>query len=124
MDSSNNQDLYKIDLMRTLWQNTYRGTVFDSADSYVATIRLFFGIPLDRSEVPKDAPQVNPYISVIVEDTVLRPIDVLDFEEAASRIIVRMASSKYFQPDRCMFFYPSPAESAETAQDTPADQPS
>ena len=24
-----NQDPYHIDLMRTLWENTYRGTVFD-----------------------------------------------------------------------------------------------
>ena len=35
-----NQDPYHIDLMRTLWENTYRGTVFDYKEQYVATIRL------------------------------------------------------------------------------------
>ena len=34
-----NQDPYHIDLMRTLWENTYRGTVFDYKEQYVATIR-------------------------------------------------------------------------------------
>ena len=33
-----NQDPYHIDLMRTLWENTYRGTVFDYKEQYVATI--------------------------------------------------------------------------------------
>lgn len=42
-----NQDPYHIDLMRTLWENTYRGTVFDYKEQYVATIRLILSIPLD-----------------------------------------------------------------------------
>lgn len=41
-----NQDPYHIDLMRTLWENTYRGTVFDYKEQYVATIRLILSIPL------------------------------------------------------------------------------
>ena len=44
-----NQDPYHIDLMRTLWENTYRGTVFDYKEQYVATIRLILSIPLDLS---------------------------------------------------------------------------
>ena len=48
-----NQDPYHIDLMRTLWENTYRGTVFDYKEQYVATIRLILSIPLDRSEIPQ-----------------------------------------------------------------------
>ena len=57
-----NQDPYHIDLMRTLWENTYRGTVFDYKEQYVATIRLILSIPLDRSEVPENAPKVNPSV--------------------------------------------------------------
>ena len=67
-----NQDPYHIDLMRTLWENTYRGTVFDYKEQYVATIRLILSIPLDRSEVPENAPKVNPSVIVLIEDTILR----------------------------------------------------
>ena len=62
-----NQDPYHIDLMRTLWENTYRGTVFDYKEQYVATIRLILSIPLDRSEVPENAPEVNPSVIVLID---------------------------------------------------------
>ena len=98
-----NQAPYHIDLMRTLWENTYRGTVFDYKEQYVATIRLILSIPLDRSEVPENAPKVNPSVIVLIEDTIL------------SKIITKKVSSEYFQPDRIMYFYPSPSDGAETA---------
>ena len=76
-----NQDPYHIDLMRTLWENTYRGTVFDYKEQYVATIRLILSIPLDRSEVPENAPKVNPSVIVLIEDTILSPLEVVEFEQ-------------------------------------------
>ncbi len=109
-----NQDPYRIDLMRTLWENTYRGTIFDYKEQYVATVRLVFSIPLDRSEVPENAPEVNPMVIALVEDTTLSPIQVIDFEQAMTPILVKKLSSEYFQPDRILYFYPSPAEGAET----------
>lgn len=57
-----NQDPYHIDLMRTLWENTYRGTVFDYKEQYVATIRLILSIPLDRSEVPEMLRRLIPQL--------------------------------------------------------------
>lgn len=110
-----NQDPYHIDLMRTLWENTYRGTVFDYKEQYVATIRLILSIPLDRSEVPENAPKVNPSVIVLIEDTILSPLEVVEFEQIMSKIITKKVSSKYFQPDRIMYFYPSPSDGAETA---------
>ena len=110
-----NQDPYHIDLMRTLWENTYRGTVFDYKEQYVATIRLILSIPLDRSEVPENAPKVNPSVIVLIEDTILSPLEVVEFEQIMSKIITKKVSSEYFQPDRIMYFYPSPSDSAETA---------
>lgn len=107
------QEFYHIDFMRTLWENTYRGTVFDSMDHYIATIRMVLSIPLDREGLPENAPEVAPLIIVLVEDTVLTPQDVLDFETVMSKLIIKKASSEYFHPDRCMFFYPSPAEVLE-----------
>ena len=110
-----NQDPYHIDLMRTLWENTYRGTVFDYKEQYVATIRLILSIPLDRSEVPENAPKVNPSVIVLIEDTILSPLEVVEFEQSMSKIITKKVSSEYFQPDRIMYFYPSPSDGAETA---------
>lgn len=120
--SEEQQELYHIDFMRTLWENTYRGTIFDCMNHYVATIRMVLSIPLDREELPENAPEVAPLIIVLVEDTILTPKDILDFETVMSRLIVKKASSEYFHPDRCMFFYPSPAESfeAEAGQPSPA----
>ena len=110
-----NQDPYHIDLMRTLWENTYRGTVFDYKEQYVATIQLILSIPLDRSEVPENAPKVNPSVIVLIEDTILSPLEVVEFEQIMSKIITKKVSSEYFQPDRIMYFYPSPSDGAETA---------
>lgn len=117
-----NQDPYRIDLMRTLWENTYRGTVFDAKEQYVATIRILLNIPLDRSEVPDNAPIVHPGIIILVEDTVLAPIDVMDFEEILSKIIAKTFTTEDFQPDRIMYFYPSPAESIENQHSEKQDQ--
>lgn len=110
-----NQDPYHIDLMRTLWENTYRGTVFDYKEQYVATIRLILSIPLDRSEVPENAPKVNPSVIVLIEDTILSPLEVVEFEQIMSKTITKKVSSEYFHPDRIMYFYPSPSDGAETA---------
>ena len=80
-----NQDSYHIDLMRTLWENTYRGTVFDYKEQYVATIRLILSIPLDRSEVPENAPNVNPSVIVLIEDTILSPLEVVNLNKLCPR---------------------------------------
>ena len=73
MEDLEKQDPYRIEMMRTLWENNFRGTIFDYRDSYVATVRLIFSIPLDREEVPEKAPVVDPMIFVLVEDPVLKP---------------------------------------------------
>ena len=114
MEDLEKQDPYRIEMMRTLWENNFRGTIFDYRDSYVATGRLIFSIPLDREEVPENAPVVDPMIFVLVEDTVLKPIEVVAFEEAMTPILAKKLASNVFTPDRIVYFYPSPAEGAET----------
>ncbi|MEE3452071.1 hypothetical protein [Dialister sp.] len=118
MQEEKQPDLYRIDLMRTLWENTFRGTIFNYKERYVATVRLIFSIPLDRSEVPANAPEVNPAIIVLVEDTTLSPIEIVDFEQAMTPILAKRLANKYFQPDRIMYFYPSPVDGAETKSKT------
>ncbi len=114
MEDLEKQDPYRIEMMRTLWENNFRGTIFDYRDSYVATVRLIFSIPLDREEVPENAPVVDPMIFVLVEDTVMKPIEVVAFEEAMTPILAKKLASNVFTPDRIVYFYPSPAEGAET----------
>lgn len=116
MSEGLNQDKYTIDLMKTLWENTFRGTIFDYKNQYIATVRIVFNIPLDRDLVPDNAPEVSPAIIVLVEDTIISPIDVVSFEQTITPILVKKLTSRYFQPDRVMFFYPSPAEGAETKE--------
>ena len=65
-------------------------------------------------EVPENAPVVDPMIFVLVEDTVLKPIEVVAFEEAMTPILAKKLASNVFTPDRIVYFYPSPAEGAET----------
>ncbi len=114
LENQTNQDPYRIDLMRTLWENTFRGTIFDYREQYTATVRLILSIPLDREMVPENAPEVSPMIFVLVEDTILSPIQVVEFEEAMTPIIAKRFATEEFQPDRIMYFYPSPVEGAET----------
>lgn len=110
------QQMYHIDLMKTLWENTYRGTIFNYKEQYVATVRIILSIPLDRSEVPDNAPEVSPSVIVLVEDTILTPLEVVDFEQVMTPILAKRLSSNYFRPDRIMYFYPSPVDGAENAQ--------
>ena len=107
MEDLEKQDPYRIEMMRTLWENNFRGTIFDYRDSYVATVRLIFSIPLDREEVPENAPVVDPMIFVLVEDTVLKPMEVVAFEEAMTPILAKKLPSNVFTPVRSFYYYPT-----------------
>ena len=65
MEDLEKQDPYRIEMMRTLWENNFRGTIFDYRDS------------------------MTP-------------------------ILAKKLASNVFTPDRIVYFYPSPAEGAET----------
>lgn len=98
---------WQIRLARTLWFNTYRAMVEDAAGEYVATMRLIPAIPLDRAEVPDDAPEVEPYVLVVVEDAVFAEEDLVNFEgEVAGMLLEKMAQPD-FNPAFCQFAYPS-----------------
>lgn len=101
---------YKLDLMRTLWDRTYRATVFNERDEYVATIRIILGIPLSSDQVPEGAPEVHDYLIVLVEDTVIHPEDIIAFEDSLSRTLIAKSTSETFHPAHSLFFYPSPSE--------------
>ncbi len=102
--------LYQLQIARTLWHNTYRGKITNENGEYIATIRVILGIPLDRSEVPENAPEVPPYLNVQVEDAILSVEDLIPFEAALSEILLGQLQNEYFVPEYCHFFYPSPSE--------------
>lgn len=106
----NDATTYRLDLMRTLWDRTYRATVFNEQDEYVATLRIILGIPLPPDQVPEDAPEISDYLTVLVEDTVIKPEDIIAFEEATSRTLIEKSTSETFRPSHSIFFYPSPSE--------------
>lgn len=97
----------QVQLMQTLWENTYRAMITSENNEYLATLRLVVTVPKDREELPEDAPEVPAQLFVLVEDSVMRVEDVIDFEtEISARL------RKLFQESipHVYFFYPSPKE--------------
>lgn len=101
---------YRIQVTRTLWHNTYRGKVTDEAGDYIATVTIILGIPLDRSEVPDNAPEVAPYLTVQVEEAIMDEDALISFEAGLSDLLLAQLQGEYFKPEYCHFTYPSPAE--------------
>ncbi|VBB06848.1 Hypothetical protein LUCI_2085 [Lucifera butyrica] len=102
-----------VTLARTLWFNTYRGKVTDELDNYLATLRIIPCLPLDRSEVPADAPEVIPYLLVLVEDAVMEAADLIPFESKLSEVLLPQMQREHFRPEFCHFVYPSPSYMAQ-----------
>lgn len=98
---------WRVKLARTLWFNTYRALVEDDAGEYVATLRLIPAIPLDRAEVPADAPEVEPYVLVLVEDAVFAEEELLNFEGEVAGLLLEKMAQPDFNPAFCQFAYPS-----------------
>lgn len=99
----------KVRLAKTLWFNTYRAKVTDkNSDDYLATLRLVPTVPLDKSEVPENAPDVKSYILVLVEDAQIDDENLVAFESALADELQEELKKVKFQPESCQFFYPSP----------------
>ena len=98
---------WSIKLARTLWFNTYRALVEDAAGEYVATLRLIPTIPLDRDSVPADAPEVDPYVLVVVEDAVFSEEELISFEGSVAGLLLERMAQPDFNPVFCQFAYPS-----------------
>lgn len=100
----------RLQMARTLWYNTYRGRVTDMEGNYVATLRLIPAIPLDRSEIPPDAPEATQFVIVLVEDGVIDADGLVDFERSVSDLVMTQMTQGDFKPEFCEFSYPSPIQ--------------
>lgn len=106
-----------LKIAKTLWFNTYRGVFSDILGQYVAAVRIIPAIPLDRQDVPPDAPEARPYLTVLVEDAAV-PLDhLIAFETAATDVLLQTLSRETFKPEFIQFFYPNPAIDGDEAAD-------
>ena len=100
---------FTLKVAKTLWFNIYRGAIHGAAGEYVATIRIIPGLPLDRSEVPADAPEARPSLIVIVEDETIDLNELVHFESAVTDSLLQTLSRETFKPEFIQFFYPTPS---------------
>ena len=106
-----------LKIAKTLWFNSYRGVINDALGQYVATIRIMPAIPLDRQDVPQDAPEARPYLTVLVEDAAVSLDQLIEFETAASDVLLQAFAREAFKPEFIQFFYPNPTiEAGEVAE--------
>ena len=106
-----------LKIAKTLWFNSYRGVINDALGQYAATIRIIPAIPLDRQDVPQDAPEARPYLTVLVEDAAVSLDQLIEFETAATDVLLRAFAREAFKPEFIQFFYPNPTiEAGEVAE--------
>ncbi len=98
-----------VSVSKTLYHNTYRCTIYDEEKNTIGLLRILPGLPLDRSEIPDDAPEVPPFLMVIVDDADINAENLIAFEEKVSVILLERFSTETTKPLYCQFYYPSPA---------------
>lgn len=100
---------YSLKLARTLYNDFYRAMLLDENQQPVAHLRIVPAVPLDRSQVPEDAPQVPAFLLVIVDDADVNKDNLIDFEERATYVLLKRFSTEVVNFQHCQFYYPSPA---------------
>lgn len=100
---------YTLKLARTLYNDTFRAQLLDDNQQIIGHLRIVPGVPLDRSQVPEDAPAVPAYLLVIVDDADINKDNLIDFEERASYVLLKRFSNESITFQHCQFYYPSPA---------------
>ena len=105
----NTVSVYKLRLARTLFNNFYRARLQDANGEDAGQLLIVPGLPLDRSQLPENAPMAAPYLLVIVEDANINKDNVVDFEEGVSRAVLAKFTTETTAFDHCEFYYPSPA---------------
>ena len=101
--------VYSLKVARTLFQNFYRAKLYDGLNRLIGRLTIVPAMPLDRSQVPPDAPEVKGYLLVIVEDADINKDNLIDFEERTSLAILKRFATEAIAFEHCEFYYPSPA---------------
>ena len=98
-----------IKVAKTLYHNTYRCTVINEQNETKALLKVVPQLPLSREEVPENAPEVPPFLLVVVEDADIDQNNLIHFEESVSVALLNRFATDNTVPHSCQFFYPSPA---------------
>ena len=105
----NSVPVYKLRLARTLFNNFYRARLQEANGEDAGQLLIVPGLPLDCSQLPENAPVVEPYLLIIVEDANIDKNNVVDFEEGVSRAVLARFATETNSFNHCEFYYPSPA---------------
>ena len=100
---------YSLRLARTLYENVYHAMLYNENQQPIGDLEIIPNIPLDRSQVPEDAPEVPAYLLVIVKDADINKDNLIDFEERASYALLKRFSTEVINFQHCKFYHPSPA---------------
>ena len=57
-----NNNAYNLQLAKTLFENTYAARVLNDNKDVIGKLRIVPCLPLDRSLLPADAPQVSHFV--------------------------------------------------------------
>lgn len=98
-----------LKVTKTLYHNTYRCMVQDEHGTVCAHLSIVPQFPLSREEVPENAPDVPPFLTVLVEDADIDQNNLIAFEENLSVALLDRFTTEHSAPHSCQFFYPSPA---------------
>ena len=98
-----------IKVAKTLYHNTYRCTVLNEQSETKALLKVIPQLPLSREEIPENAPEVPPFLLVVVEDADIDQNNLIHFEESVSVALINRFATENTVPTNCQFVYPSPA---------------
>ena len=103
-----NSDLFELRFSRTLWEGVYRAWVLDTEGMQIASLRVITCLPIDKNELPENAPDAGPVLLVTVDVAEIDPKEFLQWENTLALKILAQFSHQEPVPRECQFFYPSP----------------
>lgn len=98
-----------LSVTKTLYTNCYRCTIKDNNNEVIGLLRVIPSLPLGKDEIPADAPEVPPFLIVIVDDADITAESLLNFEENVSVSLLERFTTETTRFKYCQFYYPSPA---------------
>lgn len=97
-------------LTRTLYNNFYGVYFLNETGAPIGDLNVIPTMPMDRSMVPEDAPDVEPYLIALVNSIEgINKGNIEAFENDANAAIVGRFSNPMAQFTHCEMYYPSPA---------------
>ena len=100
---------FTLKVTKTLYHNTYRCMVQNEQNEVCAHLSIIPQFPLSKDEIPANAPEVPPFLTVLVEDADIDQNNLIAFEENLSVALLDRFTTEHSAPHSCQFFYPSPA---------------